>query len=217
MGGLSSATGAREARQVASMGPTVDPPLGVAAGRGAAGSASATSASIEGSELELRCRQLYAELEARGLRSSALLPRRRVVLPRRRARHRHPLLPRSPAAQGARAPPDDGGRGRHARVVRAAPPPRVRPRLRPRVPVLGAPQVARDLRQPRRRLRARDATGRAPTAGASCATCPTGTPRPIPTRTSPRRSPCGSASAGGVARSATAAGRRSRSSSTSTR
>ena len=112
---------------------------------------------IEGSELEPRVAKLYGELEARGLRlRPPLLPGRRVVQPRRRAGHRRPVLSREPAAQTARAAPDDGSRGRHPRMVRAALAARVRARVRSRVSVFVAPQVARDLRQSGRGLRAGD-------------------------------------------------------------
>src|SRR5204863_2891079 len=66
--------------------------------------------------------------------SSALLARRGMALPGRRARRLDPVLSRAPAARAARALAMPGGRGRHARVVPEDPAARGRPRDRERVP-----------------------------------------------------------------------------------
>ena len=76
--------------------------------------------------------------------------------------------------------------------VRAAPAPRVRARGRPRVPLLRRAAVARDLRQPERRLRARDVPPAPLQPELRAAPARTGTRRRTPTRTSPRPSRCGS-------------------------
>ncbi len=103
---------------------------------------------LEGSELEPRIAQLYSELAARGLRVPApLLAVGRVVHARRRARDRHPVLPRAPASRAAGAAPDARGRGRHPRVVPQDPAPRGGPRHRERLRPAPPPPPPRALRQ----------------------------------------------------------------------
>ena len=66
---------------------------------------------IEGSVLESRIAELQRELDARGLRvPAALLAVGRMVLARRRAGRRDPVLPRASAAREARARADARGR-----------------------------------------------------------------------------------------------------------
>src|SRR5262245_11532545 len=75
-----------------------------------------------------------------------------MVLPGGRPGDRYPLLPRAPSAEGARAAPDARRRRRDARVVPASAAPRVRPRLRPRLPLLRTPPLAGALREPEHRI-----------------------------------------------------------------
>ena len=146
---------------------------------------------------------------------AALLAVRRVVLPRRRARDRHSLLPRAspPGPPGAGA--DAGGRRRHRGVVPEDPAPRGGARHRQRVPPAAAPPAAASCSAPARR-RIRSTTCRGRTARASSSTSTRGTRRAIPTRTSRRPSRSGSTPAATGARG-TRTGRPTASSSTSRR
>ena len=122
---------------------------------------------------------------------AALLALRRVVLARRRARRRHPLLPRPPAPGAPRAEPDARGGGRHPRVVPADPAPRGRPRHRERLPPAAPAAPAGALRQDLRAL-PRVLHAQALQQELRASTSTPGTRRATPTRTSPRPSRCGS-------------------------
>ena len=135
---------------------------------------------------------MWAELEARGLRlKPARVALDRVVLARRRARHRDAVLPRAPAPAAARALADARGRGRQPRGVPADPAARGG----------HCAQHAWRLQPPRRLAEAvrqhapalpRHVPARTPRASATCSTCGSTTRRRTRTRTSPRRSPSGS-------------------------
>ena len=152
---------------------------------------------IAGSELEASVTQLYDELGARGipLRPPCYLGDEWFT-PVRTPPIAHPVLSRASAPEGARAAPDARGRGRHARGVRASScATSAATRFDHAYRFSRAPQLARSSSaSPTTTSTTRASTARARTARASCATCRTGTRRRTPTRISPRRSRCGSAS-----------------------
>ncbi len=93
-------------------------------------------------------RRLYGELDAQGHPlPPARLARRGVVLAGRRAGHRDSLLPRAPAPDAARAPLHARGRGRQRQVADAHPAPRDRPRDRHGLRAASAQGLARGVRQ----------------------------------------------------------------------
>ena len=171
-------------------------------------SASASSASpSRAARSKPRIAELQRELDARGLDvSTALLAVGRMVLARRRARRRDPVLPRASAAREARTRADARGRRRHAGVVHARSC-GTRPATRSTTPTScgSGGGVSRSSARPTCSIPS--TTRRSRTARASCCISTAGTRRAIPTRTSPRRSPSGSTRSPTGAR-ATPTGRR---------